>query len=102
MSDLALVVTVAAITYATRLSFMLRSRPALGGRVGRFLEVFPLALFIAIAASGLAAPGGTPEVSPALAAAAGGVFGAIIFRRNLWGVLGLGAVAFYVVRALTG
>ncbi|HEU4918024.1 MAG TPA: AzlD domain-containing protein [Acidimicrobiia bacterium] len=102
MSDLALVVTVAAITYATRLSFMLRSRPALGGRVGRFLDVFPLALFIAIATSGLAAPGGTPAVTPALAAAVGGVLGAIIFRRNLWGVLALGATFFYLARAVVG
>ncbi len=102
MSDLALVVAVAVITYATRLSFMLRPRPAPGGHLGRFLEVFPLALFLAIASTGLAAPEGTLAVSPALAAALGGVLGAIIFRRNLWGVLGVGAAFFYLARAIVG
>jgi len=102
VSDLALVVAVAVITYATRLSFMLRPRPAPEGRLGRFLEVFPLALFLAIAATGLAAPEGTPAVSPALAAALGGILGAIIFRRNLWGVLGVGAAFFYLARAMVG
>ncbi len=102
MSDLALVVAVAVITYATRLSFMLRPRPVPEGRLGRFLEVFPLALFLAIASTGLAAPGGTPAVSPALAAALGGILGAIFFRRNLWGVLGVGAAFFYLARAMVG
>jgi hypothetical protein len=30
------------------------------------------------------------------------VAGAMLFRRSLWGVLGLGAVAFYLVRAIAG
>ena len=102
MSDLVLVLVVAAITFATRIAFLIRPRPVPGGPLGRFLEVFPLALFIVIAASGLAAPDGVPAVTPALAAAAGGVIGAIVFRRNLWGVLVVGAVAFYVTRSLTG
>ena len=102
MSDLGLVVVVAVITYATRLSFMLRPRLAPAGRLGRFLDVFPLALFVAIAATGLAAPGGSPAATPALAAALGGILGAIVFRRNLWGVLGLGAVFFYLARAMVG
>ena len=102
MSDLLVVILVAVITYATRLSFLLRPRPAPGGAVGRFLDVFPLALFISLAATGLLAPEGRPDLTPALAGAAGGVIGAVAFRRNLWGVLALGAVAFYVVRALTG
>ena len=100
MSDLTLVLVVAAITYATRLAFMLSPRPVPEGPVGRFLEVFPLALFIVIASSGLLAPEGSPAVSPALAGALGGIIGAIVFRRSLWGVLAVGAVMFYVVRAL--
>ena len=32
----------------------------------------------------------------------GGVAGGILFRRNLWGVLGVGAVFFYLTRALVG
>ncbi|MET0566074.1 MAG: AzlD domain-containing protein [Acidimicrobiia bacterium] len=102
MSDVALVLVVGAITYASRLSFMLRPRPAPTGRLGRFLDVFPLALFVAIASTGLFAPGGTPAVSPALAAALGGVLGAIVFRRSLWGVLGVGAAFFYLARAMFG
>ncbi|MGH8913746.1 MAG: AzlD domain-containing protein [Acidimicrobiia bacterium] len=102
MSDLTLVLAVAVITFATRIVFMIRPRPVPGGPLGRFLEAFPLALFMVIAASGVAAPEGTMEITPALAGAAGGVVGAIVFRRSLWGVLALGAVAFYVVRALTG
>jgi hypothetical protein len=35
-----------------------------------------------------------------LAAAFGGIVGGIVFRRNLWGVLGVGAVFFYVARAV--
>jgi branched-subunit amino acid transport protein len=67
--------------------------------VGRFLDVFPLALFIAIATSGLVAPEGTPATTPGLAAAAGGIVGGILFKRSLLGVLAVGAAAFYMVRA---
>jgi branched-subunit amino acid transport protein len=67
--------------------------------VGRFLDVFPLALFIAIATSGLVAPEGTPAITPGLAAAAGGIVGGILFKRSLLGVLAVGAAAFYMVRA---
>ncbi len=102
MSDLALILAVAAVTFGSRIAFLLKPRPAPGGLVGKFLDVFPLALFVAIAAQGLLAPNGRPEVTPALAALAGGLVGGIVFKRNLWGVLVMGAVAFYVVRALTG
>jgi branched-subunit amino acid transport protein len=102
VNDLTLVILVALITYATRLTFMLRPRPAPEGALGRFLGVFPLALFVSLAATGLIAPDGQPDLSPALAAAAGGVLGAIVFRRNLWGVLGAGAALFYLTRAIVG
>ena len=102
MSDLALVLVVAVITFATRIAFLIRPRPVPGGPLGRFLEVFPLALFVVIAATGLAAPEGSLAVTPALAGAVGGVVGGILFRRNLWGVMLLGAVAFYVTRAIVG
>lgn len=101
MSDLTLVLAVAAITYGTRVAFLLRPRPAPEGALGRFLDVFPLALFVAIAMTGLIAPEGEPAITPALAAALGGVIGAIVFRRNLWGVLFVGMVVFYVIRAMT-
>jgi branched-subunit amino acid transport protein len=71
-----------------------------GGGVGKFLDLFPLALFIAIATSGLLAPDGTPAVTPGLAAAAGGVIGAMLFKRSLVAVLAVGAALFYLTRLL--
>ena len=41
-------------------------------------------------------------MTPALAAALGGIVGGAVFKRNLWGVLGFGAVCFYAVRAVFG
>jgi len=102
VSDLLLILLVALITFSTRVAFLIRPRPVPGGVVGRFLDVFPLALFVAIATAALLAPEGSPEVSPALAAAAGGVLGALLFRRALLGVLVSGAVVFYLVRAIAG
>jgi branched-subunit amino acid transport protein len=102
MSDFALVLGVAAITFASRVAFLLRPRAAPGGRVGRFLELFPLALFIAIATNGLASPSGPEQVAANIAAAVGGVVGGVVFRRSLWGVLGVGAACFYLARALVG
>jgi branched-subunit amino acid transport protein len=102
MNDPILILMVAAVTFASRIAFLIKPRPVPEGALGRFLNVFPLALFIAIAAQGLLAPRGVPEVSPALAAAVGGVVGGLIFRRNLWGVLAVGAAAFYLVRAMVG
>lgn len=102
MSDLVLILSVAAITYASRVVLMIRPVPVTGGLVGRFLKVFPLALFISIAASGLLAPLGSPEITPGISAALGGVLGAVLFRRSLWGVLVVGAAVFYATRALVG
>jgi len=102
VSDLILVLVVAVITYLTRVAFLIRPRPVPGGVVGRFLDVFPLALFVAIATVGLATPDGTPAVTPGLAAAFGGILGGILFRRSLVGILAVGAALFYLVRALVG
>ncbi|NNC41011.1 MAG: AzlD domain-containing protein [Acidimicrobiia bacterium] len=98
MSDLALILAVAVVTFASRVVFLASPRTEPGGRVGRFLEVFPVALFIALATIGLAAPDGQPEVTVSMAAAAGGIVGGAVFRRSLWGVIAVGAVSFYAVR----
>lgn len=98
MSDLLLVLSVAIVTYASRVVFLVRPRPIPAGPVSRFLEVFPLALFLAIATSGLRGDGGAGDVVPGLAAAVGGIAGAILFRRSLLGVLAVGAGCFYLVR----
>jgi branched-subunit amino acid transport protein len=102
MSDLALIGSVAVITFATRVAFLVRPRSSPEGLIGRFLDVFPLALFVAIAADALIAPSGSPEVTPGLAAALGGIVGGVLFRRALWAVLAVGAVAFYAARAWSG
>ena len=98
MSDLALILAVAVVTFASRVAFLARPRTEPGGRVGRFLEVFPVALFVALATIGLAAPDGQPAITVSMAAAAGGIVGGAVFRRSLWGVIAVGAVSFYIVR----
>ncbi len=98
MSDLLLVIGVGVITYASRVALLAKHRPVPKGGIGRFLDVFPLALFVAIAATGLLAPEGDPAVTPGLAAAAGGIIGAALFRRSLVGILSLGAAVFHLTR----
>jgi branched-subunit amino acid transport protein len=102
MNDFVLVLAVAVITFSTRVAFLLKPRSAPGGKVGKFLEVFPLALFVSIATNGLIAPVGTPELTANIAAAVGGLVGGVVFRRSLWGVVGVGAACFYLARALIG
>src|SRR5262245_21204269 len=102
MTDLAIVLSAAVITFACRASFLVKPRPAPTGALARFLEVFPLALFVAIATNSLAAPDGAVAMSPALAGAAGGVLGGVVFRRSRRAVLSVGAAAFYIVRAMVG
>ncbi len=100
MSDLALVVAMAGITFASRAVFLVWPRPVPTGRWGGFLETFPLALFVALATLGLAAPDGGPEAGIGLVAATGGVVGAVITRRSLPGVLLVGGAFYWVARWL--
>lgn len=102
MSDLAVVLGVAVITFATRVSFLISPREAPSGRLGRFLDVFPVALFVAIAVNGLVAPMGSPELAANLFAVVGALVGGVVFRRSVWGVFMLGAVCFYLARAIIG
>ncbi len=102
MTDLYVVLGVAVITFATRVSFLLSPRQAPAGRLGRFLDVFPVALFVAIAVNGLVAPVGSPELTANLLGALGGVIGGVVFRRSVWGVFAMGAAFFYLARAVIG
>ena len=102
MTDLTLILVVAVITFGSRVVFLARRRPVPEGIVGRFLEVFPLALFIALATTGLAAPEGSVAVTPALGGAVGGVIGAAVTRRSLVGTIVIGAAAYWLVRLLVG
>ena len=100
MSDLWVIVTMAAITYASRAVFLLWPRTVPEGYVGRFLELFPLALFVALATLGLAAPEGETEATLALVAAAGGLLGAAVTGRSFLGVAGFGIVIWWIARAI--
>ncbi len=102
ISNLTLILLVAVVTFGSRVIFLARRRAVPEGMVGRFLEVFPLALFIALAAGGLIAPEGTPAATPALGGAAGGVLGAAAFRRSLVGTIVLGAAGYWLARLLVG
>lgn len=101
-SNLTLILVVAVITFGSRVLFLAQRRPVPEGMVGRFLEVFPLALFIALATSGLVAPEGTPALTPALGGAAGGVIGAGVTRRSLVGTILIGAAGYWLARVFVG
>lgn len=102
MNDLTLIVLVAAVTFVSRAVFLVRRRRVPQGLVGRFLEVFPLALFIALATTGLAAPEGSVAVTPALGGAVGGIAGAAATRRSLVGTIVIGAAGYWLTRAFIG
>jgi branched-subunit amino acid transport protein len=95
-----MIVLMAVITFASRISFMWRPLPT--ERVGdnRFLEVFPTALFVALAVGGLTAPQGQIAATPALAALVGGVVGAAVFKRAILGVVGAGLAFYWLARLL--
>ena len=99
MSSSFLIVVVAAITFASRISFLVRrhTRPP----NSRFLEVFPVALFVSLAANELLAPAGDLAVTPNLAAAAGAVLGAVLFRRAILGVVATGVALYWLARLLS-
>jgi branched-subunit amino acid transport protein len=100
MSDLWVIVAMAAITYASRAVFLLWPRSIPEGYLGRFLELFPLALFVSIATLGLAAPEGEIDATIALVAAAGGLVGGWATKRSFLGVAGFGIVAWWIARAV--
>lgn len=102
MSHIVLIVLAAVITFASRLSFMIRPFDDARVRESKFLEVFPTALFVALAVNGFIAPDGRVDVSPAMAAGIGGVAGAFLFKRSVLGVVGVGLVGYWVARLIGG
>jgi branched-subunit amino acid transport protein len=102
VSHLTLIVLAAVITFASRLSFMVRPLPDARVKESRFLEVFPTALFVALAINGFVAPEGSLDFGPALAAGFGGAAGAFLFKRSILGVVGVGLVGYWVARILWG
>jgi branched-subunit amino acid transport protein len=102
VSHFILIVLAAVITFASRLSFMLRPLPDSRVKESRFLEVFPTALFVALAVNGFVAPERTLDFGPALAAGFGGVAGAFLFKRSILGVVGVGLVGYWIARLIWG
>jgi len=102
MTDLLVVLGMAAVTYGCRVSFLARAGPAPAGRLARFLERFPLALFVSLAAATLLVPGGLEDPVPGYAALGGAVGGGWLTRRSLPGVLAGGVAAYWLARALAG
>jgi branched-subunit amino acid transport protein len=98
MSHLAIIVLVALITFLSRASFMLWRPSSRSMKENRFLEVFPVALFVAFAVTGFVAPRGELDFTPTLAAAAGGLAGAVIFRRSIAGIMACGLVIYWLAR----
>ena len=101
MSHLVLIVLAAVITFASRLSFMIRPLDDARVRESRFLEVFPTALFVALAVNGFVAPGGSLDLSPALAAGMGGAAGGFLFKRSVLGVVGVGLLGYWLARLIS-
>ncbi len=100
MPDVVLVLCVGAITFGARASYLARPSRSEGEHLPPFLEVFPIALFVALSTVGLAAPDGDLAVGPSLGAAVGGIVGAALFRRSILGVVACGATAYLLARLL--
>jgi branched-subunit amino acid transport protein len=98
MADLLLVLAMAAITYGSRVVFLARPGTPPEGVARRFLDRFPLALFVALAVSTLVVPGSDVGTAEGWAALGGGVLGGLATRRSLYGVVGVGLAAYWAVR----
>lgn len=102
MSHLVMIIVMALITFASRISFLWRPLPAERIRENKFLDVYPVALFVALAANGLLAPEGRLDITPAMAAGVGGIAGAILFKRSILGVVVCGLAGYWIARLATG
>jgi branched-subunit amino acid transport protein len=102
MAEAVLFAVMAAITYASRVVFLARGGSAPQGRVAAFLERFPLALFVSLAAATLLVPDSGVEPVLGYAGFGGAAAGALATRRSLTGVLLVGGTAYWVARLLTG
>lgn len=97
---LATVAGMGALTFGSRALFLLRRTPHVRGWLGRFLDAFPLALFIALAVAGTVAPEGELVAGPGIAALAAGAF-AVWRRWPVWAVMALGYAAGTAARLAT-
>jgi branched-subunit amino acid transport protein len=102
MTDLLVVLAMAAVTYGCRVLFLAHPGRPPAGRLAVFLERFPLALFVALATATLLVPGGLSDPVPGYAALGGAVAGGVLTRRSLPGVLAGGVAAYWLARWLMG
>lgn len=75
------VVVAGVITFLSRVSFLLRAAPAFEGWFGRFLDAFPVALFVSLAVVQAFAPDGSFEVGPGAVGLLVGVLTCVFTRR---------------------
>jgi len=102
MTALLVVLAMAAVTYGCRVLFLVHPGRTPAGRLGLFLERFPLALFVALAAATLLLHEESVDPVPGYAALAGGVAGSLLTRRSLPGGLAFGMAAYWLARWLSG
>ncbi len=99
MSHVTLIVAVAAVTYATRISGLLLRDRAIPRLVDRFLAYVPVAVFAALITPSLSAGGGEllARLAGVLAATA------VVLRfRQVWSGLAGGMAVYWAIRALAG
>lgn len=102
MSDLAVVVAMGLITYGSRAIFLASPGSPPSGIGRRFLDRFPLALFVALAASILVLPSSDVDAVDGWVAVVGAVVGGWMTRRSLYGVVGVGFAAYWTARVVLG
>lgn len=95
MRHLPLIIGVAVITFSSRY-FFFAPRSI---KLGRFLDVFAVALFVAIGAQALIGPG-SESAPPNVAAFVGAAVGGLLFRRSMLGVVLTGLAFYWTVRLL--
>ena len=102
MIEIGLFVAVAAITYGSRVVFMVRPRGIGGTANAGAISAFPLALFVSLATLGALAPSGEFEFDLAVVSAVGVATTAALTRKvGLLAVMGSGFAVFWVIRWLS-
>jgi branched-subunit amino acid transport protein len=98
VDELVLVLLAGAVTFSSRATFMVRPPRQLPDPARRFLDIFPLALFMALAVRGLARPtivdGASPV--PALLAAGGALLAGRFTDHALLWMLAGGAAGYWI------
>lgn len=95
MTHLPLILAVAVITFSSRYFFFAHRSI----KLGRFLDVFAVALFVAIGTQDLIGSGGD-ATPPNVAAFIGAVAGGLLFRRSMLGVVITGLGFYWGARLL--